>query len=515
MSFLEAMRNRANMSRNIDFETISDEDFTVMCPITKDQFEDLFTFCDPVPEETQGSRRYRYVTRRNLLMFLIKLKQGINDDFLKVMFGMSTRQNVSLTIATVWKSLLIRFVPQNIGLNAITREEYIRQHVTPFSNALYNPDPSTPQAITLIDATYAYMGKSSCFEALRKSFSVHKSRHLVKPVLLVAPNGYILDIEGPYFVNAANNDAAILNRELRRDEELLGQWFMPGDIVLVDRGYRDSVKMLEERGVIVKMPHLLEPGQKQLTTRQANESRLVTKLRWIVESRNGHLKSACKLLDGMIQITHINHVGDFYRIAGALFNRYRPRILMEDATPELALAMLERVDDVNLVQERVIRENLHTRNAQRWVQLDSTHVTDFPRLSMVQLKELTVGTYQLSLSPSYIQDRLSRESTEVFELEMMRDVDRSPIPGLIRVRSYSRFRNATRNADDEIENNEAADGNGINEYYCTCIAGARTIGACSHITAVIWFLSFARHEELVKYPSTSLTQVILDVANMG
>jgi hypothetical protein len=39
------------------------------------------------------------------------------------------------------------------------------------------------------------------------------------------------------------------------------------------------------------MPAFLDKGQKQLTTEQGNTSRLATKIRWVVESANGRLKS--------------------------------------------------------------------------------------------------------------------------------------------------------------------------------------------------------------------------------
>ena len=32
-------------------------------------------------------------------------------------------------------------------------------------------------------------------------------------------------------------------------------------------------------------------------------------------------------------------------------------------------------------------------------------------------------------------------------------------------------------------------------YYCKCRAGARTVGTCSHVAAVIWYLGTAVHTE--------------------
>ena len=61
---------------------------------------------------------------------------------------------------------MLRFVPHNTGLNAITREQYIERHVTDFANRLYNPKPNDPVAIAYIDGMYVYMHKSSNFKAL-------------------------------------------------------------------------------------------------------------------------------------------------------------------------------------------------------------------------------------------------------------------------------------------------------------------------------------------------------------
>ena len=32
-------------------------------------------------------------------------------------------------------------------------------------------------------------------------------------------------------------------------------------------------------------------------------------------------------------------------------------------------------------------------------------------------------------------------------------------------------------------------------WYCTCQSGARTLGCCCHVAAVIWFLGYSRHNE--------------------
>lgn len=253
-------------------------------------------------------------------MFLTKLRQGLSDEMINVIFQGKSRRDTDLIIEAVRESLMLRFVPNNIGLSAITREEYIARHMTPFANRMYNENPEAPVAIYYIDGTYSYCFKSTNFRSLRQTYCRHKGEHLIKPALIVAPDGYILDIQGPYFSDAHNNDAAMLICELENNEEL-DNWFRENDIIIVDRGYRDVLPMLQERGLVCKMPPLQPPGQYQLTTEEANEARMITKTRWIVEARNGHLKTKFKLLDNVQQIHTLKHVGKLYRIGEAIINR--------------------------------------------------------------------------------------------------------------------------------------------------------------------------------------------------
>ncbi|XP_071653832.1 uncharacterized protein [Temnothorax longispinosus] len=211
--FLQGLRNVARDQRRfVDENSFTDAEFESFSPVTKRQFLELFNYCDRVPYLDS----YRYVSKKDLLTFLCKMRQGLSDDFLKVMFEYPSRQATSLAVFIVRQSLMQRFVPTNIGLDAITRRDYVQRHVTNFANELYNPEPHIPRVIAYIDGTYSYVPKSSNFRTLRQSFSLHKGRHLLKPVLIVAPDGYILDIQGPYFSDSRNNDAAILQNEFHR-----------------------------------------------------------------------------------------------------------------------------------------------------------------------------------------------------------------------------------------------------------------------------------------------------------
>ena len=184
-AFFQGFKNKIQNSRDFsnDME-FSDEEFKILTSLTKAQFHELFAYCGRV----QDNNFFRYVNKKDVITFLCKLRQGLSDEFLRVIFHYSPRQAVSMAIANVRKSLKEHFTPQNVGFEAITRQEYIDRHVTPFANELYNPEPGLPRAIACVDGTYSYIDKSSNFRALRQSFCLHKGRHLVKSALIVAPD---------------------------------------------------------------------------------------------------------------------------------------------------------------------------------------------------------------------------------------------------------------------------------------------------------------------------------------
>ncbi|KAG5888469.1 hypothetical protein JTB14_017700 [Gonioctena quinquepunctata] len=76
--------------------------------------------------------------------------------------------------------------------------------------------------------------------------------------------------------DSSNNDAACLNNEF---EQGLNNWLQEGDVEVCDRGYRDSVPVLQDLGIECRMPAFLQPGENQLSKEAANKSRLVTKNR--------------------------------------------------------------------------------------------------------------------------------------------------------------------------------------------------------------------------------------------
>lgn len=216
----------------------------------------------------------------------------------------------------------------------------------------------------MIDGTYTKVEKSSNFRVLRQTFCTHKGYHLFKTSFISNTRWLHLSHKGPYFSDARNNDAAMLLKEFNDDVEGMRAWFEEGGIVLVDRGYRDATDFLEGIGIRYEMPAFLQRNERQLSTEDANRSRLVTKSRWIVESRNGHLKSIFKFFDKVVPYVHVLNLRDFYGIAGGLINRFHEPVIIEGTNEDLARAMLQRAQEVNVLKARIEVDNLFNRRGQ-------------------------------------------------------------------------------------------------------------------------------------------------------
>jgi len=63
----------------------------------------------------------------------------------------------------------------------------------------------------------------------------------------------------------------------------------------------------------------LDKGKKQHTTEKANKSRLITKVRWVIESANGRIKQ-WRFLNKVVPNKLVKYIGDFVKIVCAILN---------------------------------------------------------------------------------------------------------------------------------------------------------------------------------------------------
>ena len=206
---------------------------------------------------------------------------------------------------------------------------------------------------------------------------MHKRRNLVKPMMAVTTNGFIYDAFGPY--PASISDAEIL-KMLMKDKEFYNV-FRPGDGFVVDRGFRDAVKIIEEKGFQAFMPDYIDKDKKQLTTEQANHSRLITKIRFIVEVINGRVKKTYHYFDNVWSNKAVPHVMEDFRIACAVYNAFMSKI-ESDKLHNIAIynCMQSRIDNQNIVLE-IVNEHKLIRKRSIFEKMNSDMLPDFPKLT--------------------------------------------------------------------------------------------------------------------------------------
>lgn len=214
-------------------------------------------------------------------------------------------------------------------------------------------------------------------------------------------DGYILGVHGPYFADGRNNDEAIFKAITGVHNEGFAQFFKIGDLIIWNREFRYVIELAKRLGFEVKMPHFMKKNQKQHSSQEANESRAVKMIRRVIESVNGRIKNVFKYFAGTIRNLTIPGFVKLFKIGCALINAFMPPMRQnEDYDEYLAQLVINRTNRSNIFQAFVEAQKLVTRRI-IWESISQDELTDFPKLSLSDLQDITLGTYQRKLAPSY------------------------------------------------------------------------------------------------------------------
>ena len=159
-------------------------------------------------------------------------------------------------------------------------------------------------------------------------------------MIVTSTDGYILSVFGPFLTDAINNDASIIKHCLFENKEGILNWLLDDDVIILDRGFRDAISSMKMIGLQPAMPDFLTGGKKQFDATQANRTRCITKVRWVVESGknllflrviamntffvilvNAKIKQ-WRFLAQTIQLSNIKFLSDYVSIVCALSKLY-------------------------------------------------------------------------------------------------------------------------------------------------------------------------------------------------
>lgn len=74
----------------------------------------------------------------------------------------------------------------------------------------------------------------------------------------------------------------------------------------------------------------------------------------------------------------------------------------------------------------------------------------------------------------------------------------------------SRFRSTKNHHIFVLVDKSKSGRDSIVEYFCTCETGSRTVGCCSHVMTVIWYLGYGQYNE-IHIPNANITNVSITI----
>lgn len=475
----------------------SDEQMRANTGLTLSQFDQLLS---EIPS-LEIALKNKEVAEIALMAYLKRLRTGHTYEQIRQSLGVMSHLLLKKYINVAREALSAEFVPKYLGFENLSRE-FLLENTTEMARYLYcNENCET--AVVIWDGTYIYSNKSRNQYIQRKTYSAQKKRNLLKPMVCVTTNGTYVDVFGPY--EATMNDATIMNSIFDKHSDMIMNRLQPGDVVLVDRGFRDNHALFTQLGFVFKMPEFVQKDDQtgQLTTEKANKSRLVTASRFCIEARNGNIKMIWHVFDSRWCAYDLQHLGEDYRIGAALINNFFQKIHPnKDDAREIANTMLNRVLMPNNLHDIVSKKIFTT--AIKAFKVGNITQLEFPELTLPDMKKISLGSYQLSLMPTYCIEHLKTHenqfkfyewdasSHESIFAELI--LDKNIIkPVLILVDLHSRFRTSKYHRLFVMADAAANGPDAIIGYTCECRHGLRTVGCCGHIMAVIGYFAYYRH----------------------
>jgi len=438
------------------------------------------------------NRQTRTITQA-LVVFLFKLRTGNSNAILASILQLENEQLISEYSSAIVKSFQEDVLPFHFGLTSSNRNDLIQNHTIEIAKNLF----ANHQNVMLIcDGTYARHQKSTNNEFQRKSFSGQKKVPLCKPFTICATDGYVIDMLGPYPANL--NDAEIL-KILLQDPNGLCKLLKEDDYVVLDRGFRDVKAELELKKINVLMP-ALKGKRKQLTTNESNESRYVTKIRWAVEAVHGILKQKYRLLDHKLDNKMLPKIGTYFRIASFLNNQFGKRLKSDTECSDDILEKMRTRRDIENSLAIEAEEKGWLRKKIIFQNISSDDILDFPEMTERDLKILFTGSYQLSQAISYLAEMVDKDGK--VNLQFVKD-EMNVLKLQVQSRHISRkmYRCFVKYKPNSVGIS------GLLQYACDCANGRRTVGCCSHIAAIVYYLAHARYLSKLLKPAEILSKM--------
>jgi hypothetical protein len=231
-SLRESAKTNSLFFKFANLEQLNDEECITNTGFNKSEFAYILNSLQKIKQSIYRNKS------QALAIYLYWLKNYLCQENIAAIFGIS-QQDVSRYCSQIRDDLMSSFVSQHLGPQRLDRQSWIQHNSIIVKEFFFTKED---QFAIIADGTYCYCQKSSDNFFQRQTYSGQKKRHLVKPFVLCASDGTIIDVYGLYGAN--QNDASIFSHILKSDNHLL-ELLKPGDVVLLDRGFRDCISEIK------------------------------------------------------------------------------------------------------------------------------------------------------------------------------------------------------------------------------------------------------------------------------
>jgi len=217
------------------------------------------------------------------------------------------------------------------------------------------------------------------------------------------------------------------------------------------------------------------------------------------------MKAFFSMFDATLPVTYLPTMEKHFKNVCAILNAFFGPLCTDPPNwREKANLTLRRMSLSNSLELQVRSEDWMSKRA-NWKNIDEVVLSSFPRLSEEDLKNLTLGSYQIELAAEYSTQHIRKKSPYVIQIH-------TDATNIIRAKIGSRMSAAT-NHTAWIEYVPLSTGPDNFRYCCSCKVGARMAGMCSHLCSIFWYLGYARHRNFSPR-SYRLADSILNATDM-
>ncbi|CAF2885966.1 unnamed protein product [Rotaria sp. Silwood2] len=457
------------------YDTFNNEQCKLFSGLTKQEIQQLATAYN--------------LNEKKVFLFYTKCNTNNNDRLISEIFRLS-HQYFSDCFNQSIEDLYNSLVNDELGTSSWNRKK-INIHTPEFAKQLLKVNAN--DVAVCMDGFFIYIEKSGDFILQKLTWSSQVLRNCMKFHCVTALDGSFIEIQGGYGTSGHNNEETIIN-SLTNDNYLIDsednenniyhnhitetlffkKILKDNDILILDRGYR----RMKKRHYKIKIPQSINKGKTQLSTKQANESRLVTFHRNVVERAIGRLKK-WKFLQNRILHQYVANLHKIVRILASTINKFDGPLYQNSLNKNKYIkVILKHLDD----SENELKVLMHENQNHLWKLVAKNHyeTIDFvknanylPNYTSSDMECISTGYYGMKLSERYLTNSI--DHIKIYEHQTVENCIK--VTGIV-----SRFASATKHSS--ILKFYPAKSEDI-KFYCSCKSGARTTNPCAHSLSIL------------------------------